>query len=469
MDRLVKLDIKEVNIIFNRNEICSTTFKLTNLMHTMAVAVSLTTTNPSVLSLTNPVSVLPPLSTSSFTLCLSQPLDYPPLSTPLDSLIVKSTILSTGKANQEAIQQLFSKPGLKIFKDAVVPITFVGLQVVEFLLSPSTKIDNAYVLSKAIKACDESQLCLLLRSAVKCGNCYFASTLIEAGADVNKCDLTKRSLMSLAVQSGKNDMLDLLIDSGYIVNNLVDRLLHEAAAMDRVDLMETLCLGYLDIDVNLVDLHGRTALHVAAIYGHVEVLQFLVSLGSNPDTADHHGWTPLHCASIAGHVEAAEFLLTCSVYVKYALTKEKQTAFALAVEKGHSELHDMLYLGDALQRAARIGDIHEIKRCLGEGAKVNGKDQNGWTPLHRAAFKGQTESVKVLLDHGANVDVIDNSGYTPLHRAVEAGHVAVALALIGHGAKANMKGLKGVVPLHLDSFKNHLSLVTPLCEERERA
>ncbi|KAL1816618.1 hypothetical protein ACET3Z_019192 [Daucus carota] len=443
MDRLVKLDVKEVNIVFNRNEICSTTFKLTNLMHTMAVAVSLTTTNPSVLSITPPFYVLPPLSTSSFALCLSQPSDYPPLATPLDSIIVKSTMLPTGKANLEALQKLFSKPGPKIFKDAVIPITFVGPQVVEFLLSPSRKIDSAYVLSKAIKACDESELCLLLRSAVKCGNCYFASTLIEAGADVNKCDFTNRSLMSLAIQSGKSDMLDLLIDSGYVVDNSEDRLLQEAAAMNRLDLMETLCLGYLDIDVNLADLHGRTALHVAAIYGHVEVLQFLVSLGSDPDAADQNGWTPLHCASIAGHVEAAEFLLTCSVYVKYALTKEKQTAFALAVEKGHLDLYDMLQLGDALHRAARIGDVHEIKRCIAEGAKVNGKDQNGWTPLHRAAFKGQTESVKVLLNHGANVDVIDNSGYTPLHRAVEAGHVPVALALIGHGAKANMKGLKG--------------------------
>ena len=50
---------------------------------------------------------------------------------------------------------------------------------------------------------------------------------------------------------------------------------------------------------------------------------------------------PLHCASIAGHVEAAEFLLTCSVYVKYALSKEKQTAFALAVEKGHVTSKDL--------------------------------------------------------------------------------------------------------------------------------
>lgn len=381
---------------------------------------------------------------------------------------MKSSMLVTGRANQEELHRLFSKPGPQIFKDAIIPICFVGPQVVEFLLSPSSKQHSAYVLSKAISVCNESQLFSLLRSAVKCANCYITSMLIEAGADLNKRDSNQRSVMSLAVQSGNSDMLDILIDSGYAVDNSVDRLLHDAAAINRVDLMEILCLGYLDIDVNLVDLHGRTALHVAAIYGHVEVIQFLVSVGGNPDIADQHGWTPLHCASIAGHVEAAEFLLNCSVYVKYALTKDGKTPFDLAVEKGHSDLYDMLRLGDALHRAARIGDVAEIKRCLLDGAKVNGKDENGWTPLHRAAFKGKTESVKVLLNNGANVDMVDNSGYTPLHRAVEAGHVQVALALIGNGAKANMKGLKGVVPLHLDSFKNHLSLVTPLCEEKER-
>nr|QLI56440.1 ankyrin repeat protein [Coriandrum sativum] len=466
MDRLVKPDVKEVNIVFKKHEKCSTTFRLTNLMHTMSVAVSVTTSDPSLLSFANSLCILPPLSTSSFTLCLSQPCDHPPISTPLDNIIVKSSMLVTGKANQEELHRLFSKPGPKIFKDAIIPISFVGPQVVEFLLSPSSKQHSAYVLSKAISVCDESQLFSLLRSAVKCSNCYVTSTLIEAGADVNKRDSNQRSVMSLAIQSGNSDMLDILIDTGYVIDNSVDRLLHEAAAVNRVDLMEILCLGYLDMDVNLVDLHGRTALHVAAIYGHVEVIQFVVSVGGNPDIADQHGWTPLHCASIAGHVEAAELLLNCSVYVKYALTKDGKTPFDLSVEKGHSDLYDMLCLGDALHRAARIGDVSEIKRCLVEGAKVNGKDENGWTPLHRAAFKGQTESVKVLLNNGANIDMVDNSGYTPLHRAVEAGHVQVALALIGNGAKANMKGLKGVVPL---PFKKHLSLVTPLCKDKERA
>lgn len=219
--------------------------------------------------------------------------------------------------------------------------------------------------------------------------------------------------------------------------------------------------------MNSFDSSGQTALHIAAIQGHVDVIQFLVSIGTDPDVADSNGWTALHYASVGGHVEVVELLLNCSAFVKYAISKDGKTAFALAVEKGHSDLYDMLHLGDVLHRAARIDDVNGMKNCLAEGAKVNGRDQNGWTPLHRAAFKGRIESVKILLNHGAQVDVVDDSGCTPLHRAVEAGHLHVGMYLLAHGARANLKSLIGVVPFDLDIFKSHPSLVTPLCAKKE--
>ncbi|KAL1832888.1 hypothetical protein ACET3Z_002539 [Daucus carota] len=470
MDRLVKPDVKEVNIIFNRNQKCFATFKLSNLMHTMTVAVSLTTTNPSLLSFTNPLSIIPPLSTMCFTLMLSKPSAQPPLSSPLDTILVKSSVLPIGKASQEELRRMFLKSGSQIFKDAIIPISFVGPHVVEFLLTPAPrKLDISFLLEKAISACDESQLSLLLRAAARCGNSYFASVLIKAGADVNNRDSSKLSVMALAAESGNADLIEILIDSGYLIDNSADWLLHEAAAKDRVDLLEVLCLSCLDIDLNSADFNGRTALHVAAIYGHVEALRFLVSVGSDPDVVDCNGWTPLHCASAEGHIKAVELLLDCSRYVKYAVTKDGHTAYALAVKKGYSKLYDMLHLGDVLHKAATTDDVEELKSGLARGAEVNGKDQNGWTPLHRAAFKGRIKSVKLLLSHGAKTNVVDDHGYTPLHRAVEAGHVNVAMTLIGHGAKPNMKGLKGVVPLHLECYKKHLSLVSPLGGEKERA
>lgn len=435
-------------------------------MHTMSVAVSLTTSNPSHFSFTTPFSVLPPLSTSTFTLFLSQPSDQPPLASPNDTVLVRSSMLPTGKAHHDHLSRLFSKAGPHIFKDATIPITFIGAPVIDFLLSPPSKHSLLIpsLLTKAASGCDQSQLNSLLRSAVLRRNSYFVSALIDSGADVNNRDSVGVSVMSLAVRSGNMDVVRVLIESGCVFDNLIDRFLHDAAEMDRVDLMEVLCLCYLDLDVNAKDLYNRTPLHVAAVHGYVEVIRFLVSVGGDPETIDSNGWTPLHHAAFECHsTEAVELLLSSSTYCKYAVNKQGKTAFALAVEKDHSHLYDMLQLGDALQRAARIGDVNAMKRCIAEGGKVNGRDQNGWTPLHRAAFKGKLEIVKLLLNNGAQVDVVDDGGQTPLHRAVEAGHVQVALYLVAHGARANMKSLVGLVPLNLDSFKNHPAIVTPLC------
>ncbi|KAF3642016.1 hypothetical protein FXO37_22695 [Capsicum annuum] len=64
------------------------------------------------------------------------------------------------------------------------------------------------------------------------------------------------------------------------IDNSADKFLHYAAAIDRVDLMEILCLGYADIDLNSIDSQGRTALHIAAIHRHVKVLRFLLPIGT---------------------------------------------------------------------------------------------------------------------------------------------------------------------------------------------
>ncbi|KAL1550234.1 protein VAPYRIN-LIKE-like [Salvia divinorum] len=463
MDRLIKPEVQELNFSFTKGQKCTQTFNLTNLMHTMPVAVSLTSTDPSVFSLHPSLSVIPPLSTSSFILSLTKPCDQPPLSTP-PAVVVRSSMLPTRKASHDHLLHLFSKPGPHIFKDATIPISLIGLNVAQFLLSPcSNSLELDFQFSKAISVCDEKQLTSLLRSAVANGKSHFISTLIDAGADVSCRERGhEESLMCLAVRSGKVESLEILIESGCVVDPSVDLLLHVAAAANYVDTMEIVCLSYVDLDLNAVDMQGSTALHIAALNGNVEAIQFLISVGADVDVTDHDGWTPLHFAAENGHLDVVERLLDQAVFAKYAVNRDGKTAFGLAVERGNSHLYDVLQLGDMLQRAARLDDVHAMKSCLAQGAKVNGLDQNGWSPLHRAAFKGHLESVRLLVSHGARVDSVDGSGYTPLLRAVEAGHVEVAMYLLSHGAKASLKSLSGVVKFDLEEFKNHPSLVKPL-------
>ncbi|XVF21859.1 hypothetical protein REPUB_Repub12eG0125700 [Reevesia pubescens] len=467
MDRLVKADVKEVEIIFKRGQKSTATFRLTNLMHTMSVAVSLTTQNRSFFSFNKPFSTIPPLSSSSYTLVLSQPSDQPPLTNPPHAITVKTTMLPLGKAHGDDLSRLFCKPGPHIFKDATLPISFVGPHVIEHLISSHTHIpETDLFLNKSIPGCTQNQLIELLKSAVDAGKASLVCSLIDHGGDVNDKDSKGRSLISLAVEAGNFDVVNVLISSGCEIDNSVDHVLHYAAAINRVDLIKVLFRAYKNLDLNSVDFCGRTPIHIAASHGYAEVIRFCSSVGGNPEILDINRCTPLHLAAQGGHFDAVECLLEVSRYAKYALNEQGKTAFTLAVENGHSNLFDLLHLGDALNRAARIDNVNGIKSCLAEGANVNGKDQNGWTPLHRAAFKGRIESVKVLLNNGAQVNLVDDNGYAPLHCAAEAGHVQVALLLIAHGAKANLKSLKGVIPLNSDYFKTHPSLVQPLCHEK---
>lgn len=275
--------------------------------------------------------------------------------------------------------------------------------------------------------------------------------------------------MPLAIRVGNLHVAKLLAASGCGIG-INDAVLHEAAAINRNDLIEFLLDLYgEELEVDTVDSEGLTAIHVAAREGHVRVIEFCVSNGGNPNRVDSKGWTPLHYAAWKGHVAAVECLLECS-NVKCVRDVEGRTAYCVAAESEHAQgnshartrLFDLLRWGDALVRAARVDDVHGVKRCLGEGACVNGRDQNGWTPLHWAAFKGRIKSVKVLLEHGADVDTVDDAGYTPLHCAAEAGHLQLALFLITHGAsQANLKSFPHVNVnepiLNLDSFQKQVS------------
>ncbi|KAF7804797.1 ankyrin repeat domain-containing protein 50-like [Senna tora] len=440
MDRLVKVDVEEVEMVFQKGQKCSTTFKLTNLMHIMSVAVSLTTSHPSLFSFNSPFSVIPPLSSSSYTLLLSHPSHQPPFSDPPDLITVRTALLPTGKAHLDDLRRLFSKPGRHLFRDALLPVSFVGPHAAQFLISNHSQFPQfGSLFKKAISgpACAHSHLTPLLRSAIEFGTQDSVSALIDAGADVNFRDSDAKSLIPLAVRVGEIHILKLLLASGCSPNHSVDSSLHEAAAMNRVDLMEALSESFGNKEINSVNSEGRTPIHVAALHGHVEAIQFCVSNGGNPNLADYEGWTPLHCAASRGQVKAVECLLECS-NAKYAVNKDGKTAFSVAVENGHSQLPDLLHWDDVLFRAARKDDVHGLTSCVAEGARVNGKDQNGWSPLHWAAFKGRMKSVKLLIEHGAEIDAVDDAGYTPLHCAAEAGHFQVALFLISRGSPPNL-------------------------------
>ncbi len=140
-------------------------------------------------------------------------------------------------------------------------------------------------------------------------------------------------------------------------------------------------LGLLDAGaaVDATDALGLTALHLAALHGHVVAARMLLAHGADVNARDSYGLTPLHLASQYGHTELVRLLL----------------------------LH---------------------------GADVSAKTYSqGLTPLHWAAFWGHVEAVDALLRGGARINVGDRAGNTPLTWAVAYGHHDMARLLARKG------------------------------------
>ena len=125
---------------------------------------------------------------------------------------------------------------------------------------------------------------------------------------------------------------------------------------------------------------------------------------------------------------------------------------------------EMSPLNDDLFDAANRGDLKKVKRLLNEGADVNAKDEDGWTPLHWAAYYGHLNVVKLLVDRGADVNAKSKAGETPLHWAAANGHLDVVEFLVDRGADVNAKSKAGWTPLHLAADKGHLDIAKLLLD-----
>lgn len=96
----------------------------------------------------------------------------------------------------------------------------------------------------------------------------------------------------------------------------------------------------------------------------------------------------------------------------------------------------------ALCEAVVRGDLKQIEGLLSQGANINGRNENGHTPLHCAIIADRASSAKFLLSKGAE----DKSGWSstpPLFIAASAGSIDVARVFMLQGANVHAKNISG--------------------------
>ena len=238
----------------------------------------------------------------------------------------------------------------------------------------------------------------------------------------------------------------------------------------------------LDIEWNQKIESGNTALYVAAEYGHVYLVQFLLEKGINVESEGYYGTTALHRAVTAGHESVVSLLIEKGANVQ-AESGDGKTAFHRAADAGHEKLVRLLlqhgakiearslYGKTAFFRAAENGHLDIVRLLLTRGADINTTSNDGSSALHKAAEYGHEMLTEILLQpyyssQAIEINAKNNSGKTPLYLAVRAEHEVVVRLLLDAGAVVDGFGSYGESALYVAARNGNEIIVLLLLEKR---
>ena len=184
----------------------------------------------------------------------------------------------------------------------------------------------------------------------------------------------------------------------------------QAAALGKKVTMEAI-LQKRPRFVDFRDYDRRTAIHVAASEGHIEICKFLVERGARINRSDRWGGSPLDDALRHRQKPVIQYLRSLGAMPGSA---SKATNFI---------------------KAAAEGDVDEVEMFLiSEEVDVNEGDYDKRTALHLAAGEGNGDIVELLCKHKANVNTEDRWGNRPLDDAERSNSKESAKVLKAYGA-----------------------------------
>lgn len=226
-------------------------------------------------------------------------------------------------------------------------------------------------------------------------------------------------------------------------------------------------------DFELPNTKGATALGIAAQYGHLPVVQYLLDHRALPDLVDSYKRSPLMRAlegvSTPSRVELLSLLLLPPHHVDVdRLDSNSRSALSYAAEHHNVEAVELLLRAGAnpnqqnqqqitpLIYAFHPNDIHDQTEFTGDkileiahlfinyGARVDLLDSKGRGAIWRGT---SLEAVMLLVEHGADIDRPDKKGRAPISLAVQAGLYELVRYFAENGAEFDRPDNIGRSPL----------------------
>jgi ankyrin repeat protein len=266
--------------------------------------------------------------------------------------------------------------------------------------------------------------------------------LLDCGSDPTTRDSQNHTPFSLAVQAGCVEIAEVLAERLQSFHEVdMERnlsILHRACTHGMHKVVARLVS--IGADPNSTNIRGETPIMVAAGVGHVETVKVLIKEHVVIGFKMPDGTTALHVAAQFGHVGVLELLFTAEPALDPAPANSNgDTPLHLASRYEHFECFKFLY-------------------SLKSVVQKNGR---GWLPVHEAARNGHTSIIKSLKD-STDITALTNVGLAPLHLAAANGHLDAVKLLVKLGCEFGMGIDTRYDDLTLPEDDRLPNLVTPL-------
>ena len=181
-------------------------------------------------------------------------------------------------------------------------------------------------------------------------------------------------------------------------------------------------LYYHEFEIANMLLDRMVALTVFEAAAAGKMVHLISNLGHKPELVNAYsedGFQPIGLAAYFGHVSIVDYLIKAGAGVNTpAKNSLKVTPLQSAVAGGHLEV---------------------TRRLLEAGANPNVREGSGYTPLHTAAHNGDIEIVRSLIFGGADSEAMSLDNERPIDMAIKTGHREI-VALLKAGITRRFRG-----------------------------
>lgn len=191
---------------------------------------------------------------------------------------------------------------------------------------------------------------------------------------------------------------------------------------------------------------GTTPMHIAAKFGHLNVVQLIQTTTGVANPADANRFTVLHMAAFCGKLEIVQEL------VKDLVNKNPADADGITV----------------LHYGAEQGHLKIVKELVKDLKNKNpvATGFHGRTPLHQAALNGHLQVTKFLCQNNPDIAIVDSDTRSnALHLAAYKGHMEV-VKFLADKIPINIKDKYGDTASDSAKSEGHQSIVKYLTNLR---